>query len=332
MRPSSTGSSRRSRTSNSSTPSCVPVPSRAAPRGFARAVLAVAVRHVRVRGQPSSTDLPHPAVTGRPRAANRPRTRLHRPDHGSRRVGARRALARHRRASVLAERRPADDAGVEHEDPHRRGRRRGARVGLPVHDHPRDVRHDRQRCPARRSVRAQQRRSVDQHPRGARRRRARSSGPARSGRPASPRSTGASSATIRRSTTRGSARGGRGTTCNTGTRRRSARSSSTRTWRPSTVAPGAAAGDPVILRLTPGSGFTVLNRAVTGAADSTDTFDYRRHLDRPTLELTGSMPAGSKETVRNVAVVNPTVFYCAGRQGRSCGARHRGQRRGGRSR
>ena len=76
-----------------------------------------------------------------------------------------------------------------------------------------------------------------------------------------------------------------------------------------TIAPGAAAGDPVVLGLTPGSGFTVLNRAVTGTADSEDTLDYRRHLDRATLEVTGSMPIGSKETTRNVAVVNPTVFF-----------------------
>ena len=76
-----------------------------------------------------------------------------------------------------------------------------------------------------------------------------------------------------------------------------------------TIAPGGAAGDPVVLGLTPGSGFTVLNRAVTGTADSEDTLDYRRHLDRATLEVTGSMPIGSKETTRNVAVVNPTVFF-----------------------
>jgi serine-type D-Ala-D-Ala carboxypeptidase/endopeptidase (penicillin-binding protein 4) len=76
-----------------------------------------------------------------------------------------------------------------------------------------------------------------------------------------------------------------------------------------TIAPGAAAGDPVILHLTPGSGFAVLNRAVTGAAGSEDTLDYRRHIDRATLELTGSVPVGSKETTRNVAVVNPTVFF-----------------------
>ncbi len=76
-----------------------------------------------------------------------------------------------------------------------------------------------------------------------------------------------------------------------------------------TVAPGAAAGDAVTLRLTPGSGLTLFNRAVTGAAGSDDTIDYRRHIDRAVLEVTGSIPAGSKEITRNVAVVNPTMFF-----------------------
>jgi serine-type D-Ala-D-Ala carboxypeptidase/endopeptidase (penicillin-binding protein 4) len=75
------------------------------------------------------------------------------------------------------------------------------------------------------------------------------------------------------------------------------------------IAPGTAAGDPVILRLTPGSGFMLLNRAVTAATGSEGTLDYRRHMDRAMLEVTGSMPAGSTETTRNVAVVNPTVFF-----------------------
>jgi serine-type D-Ala-D-Ala carboxypeptidase/endopeptidase (penicillin-binding protein 4) len=76
-----------------------------------------------------------------------------------------------------------------------------------------------------------------------------------------------------------------------------------------TIAPGAAAGDPVFLRLTPGSGLAMLNRASTGPAGSDDTLDYRRHLDRATLEVTGSRPAGATETTRTVAVVNPTVFF-----------------------
>jgi PBP4 family serine-type D-alanyl-D-alanine carboxypeptidase len=57
----------------------------------------------------------------------------------------------------------------------------------------------------------------------------------------------------------------------------------------------------------------VLNRAVTGAPGSAETIDYKRHLDRPMLEITGSVPpAGgtqSRPVSRTVAVVNPTVFF-----------------------
>ena len=98
-----------------------------------------------------------------------------------------------------------------------------------------------------------------------------------------------------------------------------------------TIAPGAAAGDPVFVRLTPGSGLAMLNRASTGPAGSEDTLDYRRHLDRATLEVTGSMPAGSAETTRNVAVVNPTLFFAQAVKDGLGGAGNRGQRRRGRS-
>jgi PBP4 family serine-type D-alanyl-D-alanine carboxypeptidase len=76
-----------------------------------------------------------------------------------------------------------------------------------------------------------------------------------------------------------------------------------------TATPGASAGDPVDLRLTPGSGFAVLNRAVTGASGSANTLGYRRHIDRATLEVTGTIPPLSAVSTRTVAVVNPTVFY-----------------------
>jgi PBP4 family serine-type D-alanyl-D-alanine carboxypeptidase len=85
-----------------------------------------------------------------------------------------------------------------------------------------------------------------------------------------------------------------------------------------TVLPGAAPGDPAVVHLAAGSGFTVLNRAVTGPADAAETIDYRRHLDRPVLEITGAVPlapppgataAPARTVVRPVAVVNPTIFF-----------------------
>ena len=84
---------------------------------------------------------------------------------------------------------------------------------------------------------------------------------------------------------------------------------STRTSRTLTVEAGASIGDPAVVRLTSGSGLILLNRAVTGPAGSESTIDYRRHLERPVLEITGSIPVGTKPGVREVAVVNPTVFF-----------------------
>ena len=85
-----------------------------------------------------------------------------------------------------------------------------------------------------------------------------------------------------------------------------------------TVTPAAAVGEPAVVRLAAGSGLTVWNRAVTGPADQPETIDYRRHLDRPVLEITGRVPLPAEATpvatpsrtvVRQVAVVNPTVFF-----------------------
>jgi D-alanyl-D-alanine carboxypeptidase/D-alanyl-D-alanine-endopeptidase (penicillin-binding protein 4) len=52
----------------------------------------------------------------------------------------------------------------------------------------------------------------------------------------------------------------------------------------------------------------LVNHATTGAEGSTLTLDYRRHLERPILEVTGSIPLGAQTVNRSVAVVNPTVF------------------------
>jgi D-alanyl-D-alanine carboxypeptidase/D-alanyl-D-alanine-endopeptidase (penicillin-binding protein 4) len=76
-----------------------------------------------------------------------------------------------------------------------------------------------------------------------------------------------------------------------------------------TIAPGASAGGTPIVNLQSGAGLELLNRATTGAAGTEDTIDYRRHLERPILEVTGSIPLGAQPDTRTVAVVNPTLFY-----------------------
>ncbi len=76
-----------------------------------------------------------------------------------------------------------------------------------------------------------------------------------------------------------------------------------------TVAPGAREGEPADLRLSPGTGLTLVNRVVTGAEGSRGTIDYRRHLYRPELEVTGSIPLKGAVATRSVAVLNPTYYF-----------------------
>lgn len=75
------------------------------------------------------------------------------------------------------------------------------------------------------------------------------------------------------------------------------------------VSPGSDPGAPAIVSLSPGSGFTLLNGATTGATGSPDTIGYRRRADAPALEVSGSVPAGAATSQHSVAVVNPTIFF-----------------------
>lgn len=87
---------------------------------------------------------------------------------------------------------------------------------------------------------------------------------------------------------------------------------------PLTILPGAAPGEPALVALPAGTGLSVLNRALTGPPGSAVTIDYRRHPDRPVLEVTGLVPLAppggpaatpAPAVVRRVAVVNPTVYF-----------------------
>ena len=75
------------------------------------------------------------------------------------------------------------------------------------------------------------------------------------------------------------------------------------------VRPGPKEGDAAVVELTPGSGLAIVNRAFTGAAQSADTIEYSRRLDRAVLEITGSIAADARPLAREVAVVNPTVYF-----------------------
>jgi D-alanyl-D-alanine carboxypeptidase/D-alanyl-D-alanine-endopeptidase (penicillin-binding protein 4) len=76
------------------------------------------------------------------------------------------------------------------------------------------------------------------------------------------------------------------------------------------VAPGAIAGEPTLVQLSPGAGLSVLNRSRTAAADASDTgISFRRYLHEPVLEVSGSTPLGGRTFAGGVAVVNPTLFF-----------------------
>jgi D-alanyl-D-alanine carboxypeptidase/D-alanyl-D-alanine-endopeptidase (penicillin-binding protein 4) len=76
-----------------------------------------------------------------------------------------------------------------------------------------------------------------------------------------------------------------------------------------TITAGPAEGAPAVATLESGSGLRVINRAYTGATGSAVTIDYVRRLDAPVLEISGSIPTGAAPLTRDVAVVNPTIFF-----------------------
>ena len=83
-----------------------------------------------------------------------------------------------------------------------------------------------------------------------------------------------------------------------------------------TVTPGGASGDPAAVRLEAGSGLTVVNRVRTepaaGDPGQRGSINVHRRVDRPELEVSGTIPLGSPAVTRVVAVVNPTVFFSQG--------------------
>lgn len=79
-----------------------------------------------------------------------------------------------------------------------------------------------------------------------------------------------------------------------------------------TIAPGAATGDPAIVVLAPGTGLSVLNRSTTIAAAEggrRGSINVRRRIDRPEIEITGTVVSGAAPARRTVAVLNPTLYF-----------------------
>jgi D-alanyl-D-alanine carboxypeptidase/D-alanyl-D-alanine-endopeptidase (penicillin-binding protein 4) len=75
-----------------------------------------------------------------------------------------------------------------------------------------------------------------------------------------------------------------------------------------TVQPGAAGGG-AIVTLAPGAGLRVMSRVATIAAGGETEISYRRRIDEPILEVSGTIVEASAPVTRAVAVVNPTVFF-----------------------
>lgn len=80
-----------------------------------------------------------------------------------------------------------------------------------------------------------------------------------------------------------------------------------------TIVPGAEAGDPAVVRLAAGSGLILTNRATTVPAGAErPRLNVHRRIDRPELEVTGTIAMGAKPVTRTVAVINPTLFFAQG--------------------
>jgi len=76
-----------------------------------------------------------------------------------------------------------------------------------------------------------------------------------------------------------------------------------------TILPGETAGAPARAELaTPGSGWAIDNRAVTGPQGTPATLDATRISGTLLVHLTGSIPAASPAVTRTLAVDNPTMY------------------------
>ena len=81
------------------------------------------------------------------------------------------------------------------------------------------------------------------------------------------------------------------------------------------VRPAPNPGEPLLLELTDGAGFRIVNRTTTGPPETAASVQFERHAkvhEGAILEVTGSLAAGAGSISRDVAVVNPTFFFARG--------------------
>jgi D-alanyl-D-alanine carboxypeptidase/D-alanyl-D-alanine-endopeptidase (penicillin-binding protein 4) len=78
------------------------------------------------------------------------------------------------------------------------------------------------------------------------------------------------------------------------------------------VMPGSTVGDPATVAIAPsGTSLVVRNLLKTSAPDVPPSIGVRRLPGSTTLEVRGSVPAGSARAVRNISVDNPTLYFVA---------------------
>ena len=79
-----------------------------------------------------------------------------------------------------------------------------------------------------------------------------------------------------------------------------------------TIAPGAAAGDPAVVAVAEGTGLSVSNRTTTIQATEDGpraSVNVHRRIDRPEIEVTGTVAIGASPSRRTIAVLNPTLYF-----------------------
>lgn len=76
-----------------------------------------------------------------------------------------------------------------------------------------------------------------------------------------------------------------------------------------TIRPGATPGEPALVDVTAGAGYRIVSRVVTGEAGSPASIDFERRASEAVLDVTGTIAAGAAAVTRDVAVVNPTVYF-----------------------
>lgn len=76
------------------------------------------------------------------------------------------------------------------------------------------------------------------------------------------------------------------------------------------VAPGAVEGAPASVLVRPdGTGITIVNRTVTCPTGSERSIELRRLAGSDRLQVSGTLPLGSQQMVRTIAVDNPARFF-----------------------